>query len=47
MKRLVDETTDELARSLLQAGIEHHPPPVPVDDDAGPALFSEPAGKLD
>jgi len=27
MKRLVDETTDELARSLLQAGIEHHPPP--------------------
>jgi hypothetical protein len=27
MKRLVDETTDELARSLLQAGIEHYPPP--------------------
>src|SRR5690348_5568321 len=27
MKRLVDETTDELARSLLQAGIEHRPPP--------------------
>lgn len=26
MKRLVDETTDELARSLLQAGIEHRPP---------------------
>lgn len=27
MKRLVEETTDELARSLLQAGIEHAPPP--------------------
>ena len=27
MKRLVDETTDELARSLLEAGIEHRPPP--------------------
>jgi hypothetical protein len=26
MKRLVDETTDELARSLLVAGIEHRPP---------------------
>jgi hypothetical protein len=31
----------------LDAGVEHHPPSVPVDDDAGPALFSEPAGKLD
>jgi hypothetical protein len=27
MKRLVEETTDELARSLLEAGIEHRPPP--------------------
>ncbi|HTV23740.1 MAG TPA: hypothetical protein VMG12_33850 [Polyangiaceae bacterium] len=27
MKRLVDETTDELTRSLLSAGIEHRPPP--------------------
>jgi hypothetical protein len=27
MKRLVDESTDELTRSLLSAGIEHHPPP--------------------
>ena len=27
MKRLVDESTDELTRSLLTAGIEHHPPP--------------------
>jgi hypothetical protein len=26
MKRLVDETTDDLARSLLVAGIEHRPP---------------------
>lgn len=27
MKRLVDESTDELTRSLLVAGIEHRPPP--------------------
>lgn len=27
MKRLVDETTDDLTRSLLAAGIEHRPPP--------------------
>jgi hypothetical protein len=27
MKRLVDESTDELTRSLLAAGIEHRPPP--------------------
>jgi hypothetical protein len=27
MKRLVDETTDELTRSLLAAGIEHRPSP--------------------
>lgn len=27
MKRLLDESTDELTRSLLQAGIEHRPPP--------------------
>src|SRR5215510_2590396 len=26
MKKLVDETTDDLARSLLIAGIEHRPP---------------------
>lgn len=26
MKKLVDETTDELTRSLLMAGIEHRPP---------------------
>jgi len=26
MKRLLDESTDELTRSLLQAGVEHHPP---------------------
>jgi hypothetical protein len=27
MKRLLDESTDELTRSLLGAGIEHRPPP--------------------
>jgi hypothetical protein len=27
MKRLLDESTDELTRSLLVAGIEHRPPP--------------------
>jgi hypothetical protein len=27
MKRLLDESTDELTRSLLAAGIEHRPPP--------------------
>jgi hypothetical protein len=27
MKRLLDESTDELTRSLLQAGVEHRPPP--------------------
>lgn len=27
MKRLVDESTDELTRALLVAGIEHRPPP--------------------
>jgi len=26
MKRLLDESTDELTRSLLQAGVEHRPP---------------------
>jgi hypothetical protein len=27
MKRLLDESTDELTRSLLRAGVEHRPPP--------------------
>lgn len=27
MKRLLDESTDELTRSLLSAGVEHRPPP--------------------
>jgi hypothetical protein len=27
MKRLLDESTDELTRSLLAAGVEHRPPP--------------------
>ena len=27
MKKLLDETTDELTRELLLAGVEHRPPP--------------------
>ena len=27
MKRLIDETSDDLTHSLLQAGIDHRPPP--------------------
>src|SRR5262245_16832015 len=27
MKRLLDESTDELTRSLLQAGVDHRPAP--------------------
>src|SRR5688572_13637568 len=27
MKKLLDETTDELTRSLLAAGVMHRPPP--------------------